>query len=258
MSHKEDFLQSCLIVDTETTSNNFNTAQIIELGFVIREDDSWTIFQDLHKPVTGIIPPKIESICYITNKMVEDKTTFVESSEVFQAVVDGYANGYMVAHNHLYDMRVLNKHGINTSKHNWLCTFKLAKKVFNEMPEIEEMNLPYLRFALDLDVPIEMHCHRAGNDCFMTGRLLEALVDFMESMGVLDLDQPYGPQILNWMSEPTLYKFMPFGKHKGVPMDEIPSSYWKWAIEKTDWFDDTADNYDADLAASINAVLERE
>jgi exodeoxyribonuclease X len=164
----------------------------------------------------------------------------------------------MVAHNHLYDMRVLNKHGIDTSKHNWLCTFKLSKKIFNEMPEIEEMNLPYLRFALELDVPIEMHCHRAGNDCFMTGRLLEALVDFMESMNVLDLDKPYGPQILKWMAEPTLYKFMPFGKHKGVPMDEIPSSYWQWAIEKTDWFNENADNYDADLAASINAVLGRE
>ena len=89
MSHKEDFLQSCLILDTETNSSDYKIAEIIESGFVIREDDTWTIFQELHKPVDRPIPAKVESICYITNKMVEDKPPFIDSSETFQAVING-------------------------------------------------------------------------------------------------------------------------------------------------------------------------
>ena len=256
MSHKEDFLKSCLILDTETTGKDYKTAEIIESGFVIRENESWTIFQDLHKPAVGIIPPAVEAICYITNGMVEGRPPFVESSEVFQSVVDGYINGYLVAHNHFYDMRVLERHGVNTSAHTWLCTWRMSKKLFSTIPDIEETNLPYLRFALGLYIPIELRCHRAGNDSFITGKLLESLVDLMESTGLLDLDKPYGPQIIKWAAEPIIYERFPFGKHKGELLTDIPMSYWSWAIKNTNWFDESADNYDADLAASINIVLD--
>jgi DNA polymerase III epsilon subunit-like protein len=164
MSHKEEFLQSCLILDTETNSDEYKIAEIVESGFVIRENDEWVIFQELHKPVDRPIPPKVESICYITNKMVEDRPSFIDSKDTFQAVVDGYTSGYLVAHNYFYDMKVLENHGINFSNHKWICTWRIAKKLFNGEETITETGLPYLRFALDLDVPIEMYCHRAGND----------------------------------------------------------------------------------------------
>ncbi len=255
MSHKEDFLQSCLILDTETTGKDYNTAQIIETGFVIRENDTWTIFQELHKPIEGNIPPTVESICYITNEMVENKTVFMESKDIFQSVVDGYKHGYLIAHNHFYDMRVLQNHGIDTSKHNWICSWRLAKKIFNKMPEIESTSLPYLRFALDLDVPIEMYCHRAGNDSFITAKLLEVLVDLMESDGTLDTAMPYGPQIALWAAEPIIYDRMTFGKHKGELMSDIPKSYWMWCVKNMDSLNEEADNFDPDLAASIHRVL---
>ena len=255
MSHKEEFLQSCLILDTETTGKDYKTAEIIEAGFVIREDNNWTIFQELHKPIDGPIPAMVESICYITNKMVEDKSTFIDSSDTFRSVIDGYSNGYLVAHNHFYDMRVLERHGINTENHTWLCTWRMSKKLFNGMEGIENTNLPYLRFALGLDVPIELHCHRAGNDSFITGKLLEALIDLMESIGLLNLEEPYGPQIIKWLAEPVIYDRFPFGKHKGELLTDIPHSYWQWAMKNTDWFNEEADNFDPDLAASIHKAL---
>lgn len=255
-TRKEEFLTSCLVLDTETNSDDYKIAEIIESGFVIREDNSWTIFQELHSTVDRPIPPKVESICYITNEMIADKLPFVKSNETFQAVVDGYKDGYLVAHNHFYDMRVLERHGIDTSEHNWICTWRMAKKLFSDIPEIEETNLPYLRFALKLDVPIDMYCHRAGNDSFMTGRLMESFVDMMEEMGILKADAPYGPQIANWAAEPIIYKRMPFGKHKGELMKDVPHSYWNWAMKNTQWFDETADNFDPDLMASINAAIE--
>ena len=255
MSHKEDFLQSCLILDTETTGKDYKTAEIIESGFVIREDENWTIFQELHKPIEGGVPPAVSAICYITNKMVEDKPTFIDSKDIFQSVVNGYSNGYLVAHNHFYDMRVLERHGIDTTNHNWICTWRMAKKIFNSIPDIAETNLPYLRFALELDVPIEMHCHRAGNDSFITGKLLEFFVNYMEEQGILDLNEPYGPQIHKWALEPIIYERFPFGKHKGELLADIPHSYWQWAMKNTDWFNEEADNFDPDLAASIHKAL---
>lgn len=256
MSHKEDFLQKCLILDTETNSDDYKIAEIIESGFVIRENDDWTIFNELHKPIDRVIPPKVESICYITNKMVEDKLAFIDSSEIFQNVVDGYSSGYLVAHNHFYDMRVLERHGIDTSNHTWICTWRMAKKLFNGVESIQETNLPYLRFALELDVPIDMYCHRAGNDSYITAKLLEVLVDLMVESDIIKADEPYGPQIAKWAAEPIIYERMPFGKHRNELMTDIPMSYWNWAMKNTDWFNEEADNYDPDLAASINAALE--
>jgi exodeoxyribonuclease X len=255
MTYKEDFLQSCLILDTETNSDDYKIAEIIESGFVIREGNDWTIFQELHNTIDRPIPPKVESICYITNKMIADKPSFIDSKEVFQEVVSGYSNGYLVAHNHFYDMRVLERHGIDTTNHKWICTWRLAKKLFNGIDSIEETNLPYLRFALELDVPIEMYCHRAGNDSYITAKLLEALVGYMEEMGLIDKDQPYGPQVADYASSSILYERMQFGKHKGELMKDVPHSYWQWAMKNTDWFNEEADNYDPDLAASIHKAL---
>lgn len=258
MTHKEDFLRSCLVLDTETNSDDYKIAEIIESGFVVSVlgDGNWDLYQELHSPVDRPIPPKVESICYITNEMVKDKPPFKSVSSPFQEVVNSYASGYIVAHNSFYDMRVLENHNIVMEGCTWICTWRLAKKLFSSMPEIEETNLPYLRFALKLDVPIEMHCHRAGNDSFITAKLLEVFVEMMEEMGLIDKDQPYGPQIAEYAASPIIYERMPFGKHKGELMTSVPMSYWQWAMRSTDWFNENADNFDPDLAESINRALE--
>ena len=257
MTQKEEFYKNCMVLDTETNSDDYKIAEIIESGFVLKGEKDWEIYQELHKPIDRKIPPKVESICYITNAMVEDKPSFIDSREVFQEVVNGFmAEGYFIAHNHFYDMRVLQNHGIDLGECNWICTWRMAKKLFNGIPDIEETNLPYLRFALELDVPIEMRCHRAGNDSYMTAKLLETFVDFMEARGMIDTSLPYGPQIMEFAAAPIIYEAMPFGKHKGVKMKDVPKNYWTWALNNTDWFNDQADNYDPDLAASIGAILD--
>lgn len=253
MSHKETFLEQCIILDTETTGKDYKTAEIIESGFVIRENREWVIFQELHKPVAMEIPATVQAICYITNQMVKDASVFVDSKETFQLVMDGFSNGYAVGHNYFYDMKVLQNHGINLPKTS-ICTWRMAKKLFNGVESIQETNLPYLRFALELDVPITMYCHRAGNDSYITARLLEVLIELMED-GILNKELPYGPQIAKWAAEPIIYQRFPFGKHKGELLTDIPHSYWQWAMKNTDWFNEEADNYDPDLSASIHRAL---
>lgn len=255
MTHKEQFLKQCMVLDTETTSNDYKVAEIIESGFVTRSKDTWTVFQELHAPTNGTIPAKIQSICYITNDMVKGKPPFVNSNQVFQNVVNQFKSGYLIAHNHFYDMRVLESHGVDTREFNWICTWRMAKKIFGDAVGIEETNLPYLRFALELDVPIDMYCHRAGNDAFITAKLLEVMIDYMEMTGLIDKDLPYGPQVHEFANSAIIYKTMPFGKHRGQLMTTVPMSYWKWAMDNTHWFDESADNFDPDLMASINMAI---
>lgn len=255
MSHREDFYKQCMVLDTETNSDDYNIAEIIESGFVIRDEGVWSMYQDLHRPENRPIPPKVQSICYITNSMVENSPCFSEVKDVFQNVVDVYKTGYFVGHNSFFDQRVLENNGIDFGDAQWICTWRMAKKLFADEATIEETNLPYLRFALELDIPIDIYCHRAGNDSLITAKLLETFVDLLEESKIIDPTQPYGPQIYQWASEPIIYARMPFGKYKGTPMESIPVDYWQWALKNTHWFDDSADNYDPDLAASIHRVL---
>ena len=187
--------------------------------------------------------------------MLEDKSTFIDSKEVFQSVIDGYSNGYLVAHNHFFDMRVLGNNGINVKNHNWLCTWRMAKKLFADIDSIEETNLPYLRFALDLNVPLEMLCHRAGNDSYITAKLLEIMIDLIEENNIIDTSKSYGPQILEWINKPIIYTKMPFGKYKGELMTDVPKSYWRWALTNMDSLNEKADNFDLDFAASVHRAL---
>lgn len=256
MNYKEEFFKECFILDLETTSDDYRSADIIETGFCVRENNEWVVFNELHKPVNGNISPKISSITYITNEMVEDKVPFVKVKDVFQKAVDHYSAGYIIGHNYFYDMKVLERHGINLTT-NSICTWRMAKKLFMDISEIEETNLPYLRFALNLDIPIEMRCHRAGNDTLITAKLLESFVGLIEEMEIIDKSLPYGPQIMNWVNEPIIYKTMPFGKHKGKLLKDVDVGYWQWALKNMDSLNPEKDNYDADLAESIRLALEK-
>lgn len=256
LTNKEKFLYDCLVLDTETNSDNYEIAEIVESGFARMDNNRWQIFQELHCPVSAI-PPKVESICYITNEMVAGKSPFTQNKDEFQSIVNQYKRGFLVAHNYFFDKKVLENNGINLDGTKWICTWRLSKKLFLNEPTIEETNLPYLRFALKLDIPITMLCHRAGHDSFITAKLLELYVDMLEEMGVIDKSLPYGEQIYNWANETIIYENMPIGKYKGQPIASIPTSYWDWAVKNTNWFNDSAENFDPDLYHSIAHALDK-
>jgi len=254
LSQRDKFLSETIVLDTETTGKDYKTAEIIEAGFVIKENGTWNIFQELHKP-NSPIPPSVESICYITNEMVDNCPRFVDVHGAFQEILDGFK--YLIAHNHFYDMKVLENHSVNTANHTWFCTWRMIKKLTNGDATVEATALPYLRFRYKLPVPIELICHRAGNDSFITALLLEYILDRLEESGVIDTALPYAPQLQIWLEAPIIFDRMPFGKHKGERMEDIPISYYQWALKNMDSLNESADNYDSDFAASVDAALQK-
>lgn len=99
----------------------------------------------------------------------------------------------------------------------WICTYKCALRVWPDAPRHSNQ---FLRYFLgiepsnlgDFDPP-----HRALPDAEVTARILGKL-----------LEDHSLEQLLEWSSEPRYIKRMPFGKHRGELLSEVPFSYLSW------------------------------
>lgn len=259
MTEREKFLEEAFVIDLESTGPEYKEAEVTEVGYSILEDDEWKMHSQLYKPYTPI-DPKISAITNISNRMVEDKEHFDNCTEDLNKKLEEHIgeHGALVAHNINYDKRLLeyNYPEVDVNKYDWICTIRLARVAFNDVEEIESFGLGYLRYFLDLDVPDDMGFHRADGDSFITAKLLELILDFGESIGQIDPNESYKQQLLDWMEKPIIYKNMPFGKHKGTPLEEVPSSYMQWALANVDRLNPEDDNYDEDLVISIQRAFD--
>lgn len=250
---------SCLPMDTETTSLDFREAEVIELGFaLLMRTGKWEPIDYLYKPAHTVVTPEISAVTHITQKMVENKPFFGKRIEGdFNAVIDTFGDGLnLVAHNAFYDSKVLENYNLRKFDSPWLCTMRMAKKLYADDDTVTQFNLPYLRYRFELDIPSDMPHHRAGTDAYMAAMLFEHLITEMEEQEIIDKNLPYRPQVEEWLAAPITITKMPFGKHKGKPLAEVPLDYWKWALKNLNSLDEEADEYDADFATSVANVLE--
>lgn len=261
MTEREKFLHQLVVLDTETTSLNFKEAQVIEFGYVIKDDGVWKTHGSLHKPTISITP-EVSAITNITDKMVASCNSFSSVYKDFDSMLHRrkqYVHKLaMVAHNAFYDRKVF-EHGYSESdslNYEWLCTMRMAKKLFADEPTVTQFNLPYLRYRFELDIPENMPHHRASTDAYMTAKLMVFLVDAMEMMNVIDTELPYYEQIVEWMAKPVIMTKMPMGKHKGKALTEVPLDYWMWALDNFDNLQESKDEYDADFAASVAKAID--
>ena len=96
----------------------------------------------------------------------------------------------MVAHNAAFDVDMLKKAGIEPQ--SAICTLKPAR-YFDKEGAIPKYGSQYLRYYLKLQVDAIPHT---------------ALIEVS--------------------NKPVLYRRMPFGKHKGLKMEEVPVDYLQW------------------------------
>ena len=253
MSKREEFLKNCLVLDVEATGADFTTAEIIELAFCLRDGDRWVAFDELHKPDEPITP-EISAITNITNRMVEDCVPFRDALPDFNKILSKLTGkGFCVAHNIKYDRGILTKNGI--IEQDWLCTLRMIRKLYQNDDSVKMNNLPYLRYRFDLEIPEDAMAHRADADALCAAALLEHIVDELENRGIIEKDADYAPQIVEWAESPIIVDTMPFGKHKGKKLTEVPASYYNWMFENLDSLDETKPNYDSDLVQSIAIAL---
>lgn len=111
-------------------------------------------------------------------------------------------------------------------------TWKVALRLWPDAPDHKNQTLRYL---LGFDDAIEgfsrnaMPPHRAAPDAFVTAHILCRALNFA-TLG----------EMIEWSKEPPLFKFIPFGKHRGSLWAEVPADYLDWIATKATELDEDA------------------
>ncbi len=204
-----------IFLDTETTGTG-PADRLCQIAFKIK--GGYTV-NELFNPG---MPISIDAMTvhHITNEMVRDKPAFRDSDtwRKLQDLVnsDGYV---IVAHNAAFDAEMLKKEGIEPK--NVICTLKLARH-FDKEGVIPKYSLQYLRYYLKLNV--DATPHTALGDILV----LEALFNRIYAKAVIEFGDDTVSKMIEVSKKPVLYYRMPFGKHKGLKMEEVPVDYLQW------------------------------
>ncbi len=269
MSNLNDFFNNIIVLDTETTGTD-DESEIIEFSasFPASENDSLDDllnFTEKYKP-NGTVPPEASAVHFITDEDLTDCRPYSEGYADFYPFFD--ARQYFVGHNVQFDRRMLK---VNHSRivstefspfeddSRWICTLKLAKKLFAEDPEFKNLTLTFLWFKFKLNVGCSRKItpHSAEDDVYMTYRVLVHLVNTAIERGLIDTNADVGAQVVELSNTPVLYSTMTIGKHKGLPLDEVPQNYLEWMIMNMDVLNPEMPNFDVDLAYTVETEITR-
>lgn len=246
--------EEILVLDTETTGIK-NTDEIIEFCSSFYHDDELITYTQRYN--TDIqIPAIVSSVHFITNDDLVGQPKFSDESGLISELIS--SKKYYVGHNVIFDRGML----VNEFERigsipdelihdsNWICTLKLAKKLYAEDESFENFTLSYLwfKFGLNKKVNKKITPHSAEDDVFMCLKVLEHLVNVLIEENIIDENKNIAEQLSAYVNEPVRFSKCTFGKHKGTPMKDVPMSYIKWMISSSDLLDETSNSFDADIA----------
>ncbi len=208
-----------IFYDTETTGIKAANDRIVEIAAydLVRECS----FEELVNP--GIpIPPEASKVHKITDDMVENAASFKEVGEKFIEFCEG--DVVLIAHNNdAFDVHFLRhefaRHEIEMPEWKFFDTLKWARRY---RPDLPRHTLQFLREIYNIEAN---NAHRALDDVIVLYKIFEQMTD--------DLDIEQAMELLN---APKDIKVMPFGKHQGKALKDVPEDYIKW-LAKNDALD---------------------
>ena len=197
--------------DTETTGVKSDKDRIIEIAAYDPEQNRR--FEKLVNPGCPI-PPEATAIHHINNDMVASAPSFAEVGLEFIDFCKG--DVVLIAHNNdnfdYHFLRVeFQRHALEMPSWKFLDTLKWARRY---RPDLPRHTLQFLREIYGIKAN---NAHRAFDDVFILHQLFQTLIDD------LSIDDVY--QLLN---RPRSLQHMPFGKHQGQPLSQIPRPYIQW------------------------------
>lgn len=172
-----------VVFDLETTGAKAPPCRITEIGAYRVVNGAVT--EEFHRLVNPEmpIPPFIQGLTGISDKMVENAPKFAEVVEDFLGFI---GDSVLVAHNAHFDMHFLN-HEIGKVFEDYrvanpsLCTVQLSRKL---LPDIENHKLKTL--AEHFSVALINH-HRACDDARATAGVFVNLLEDLQTRGIKNL-----------------------------------------------------------------------
>lgn len=209
-----------IFYDTETTGVKPGKDRIIEIAAFDPSGDRK--FCTLTNPDCPI-PAESTAITKITDEMVKEAPLIKEALGAF---VDFCAGEYvLIAHNNdafdkLFLEAEFERASLPMPQWTFIDSLKWSRKYRSDLPR---HTLQSLREAYGIEAN---QAHRALEDVFVLHQVFSRMVDDLEMKTVLSLMKQI-PQVQR----------MPFGKHAGKQLSEIPKEYVKWlaregALEK--------------------------
>ncbi|WP_347473483.1 3'-5' exonuclease [Acinetobacter thermotolerans] len=134
---------------------------------------------------------------------------------------------YIIGHNIDYDIRAIEKCGVDTSKIKAICTLALARRVW---PDAEAHNISALIYMITRgsDRAREMirKAHRADMDIILTANILMHIVHHLKISSIEELYEV--------SEDARIPRTINFGKHRGTAIAELPQDYVQWLLRQED------------------------
>jgi exodeoxyribonuclease X len=169
------------------------------------------------------IPPEARAVHHIRDKDVLGAASIDEGLKQLLHV----APHAFVAHNAKFEREFFP----NTGTIPWICTRKVAMRLWPDAPNHQNQTLRYF-LNVDDDGDFEswlaMPPHRAGPDAYITARILQRA-----------LLKATIEEMVMWSNQPSLLPgSIHFGKHKGTPWSQVEPSYLDWLVNKATEMDE--------------------
>ncbi|MFD2239105.1 exonuclease domain-containing protein [Aureimonas populi] len=212
------------VIDTETAGQRLCEDAVIEIGSVDLDLATGAIFNPMETLVDpGGVPinPHARKVHRITDEMLAGAPPFAEAIARF-AGAPAYA-----AQRADFDRPRLRLTG------RWLCTHKLALRAF---PQVRAHGLQSLVKYVPLDLGdvsaglAGSHPHRALYDALCTAVLLRTIAERLRPL-YADAED-FLERAERVSAEPALLARLRFGKHKNVPLAEVPDEYLEWLVKQ--------------------------
>ncbi|MDF2577481.1 MAG: hypothetical protein K0S74_965 [Chlamydiales bacterium] len=207
-----------LYYDTETTGRSPESDRIVEIAFYDPIlDRTYLSFVNPERP----IPAETTAIHHITDEMVADAPTFKQITEELIKFCEGET--VLIAHNNdAFDMLFLQNEfkRAEVPFPNWkfLDTLKWARKY---RPDLPNHRLQFLRETYAIP---ENQAHRALDDVIVLSRVFSSMVGDLPFEVIMELITQQSSR----NQSNTLLTVMPFGKHQGKALADVPIDYLKW------------------------------
>jgi DNA polymerase-3 subunit epsilon len=197
--------------DTETTGTKPNKDRIIEIAAY--DPIEKRTFVSFVNPGM-LIPPEATAISNITDEMVKDAPGFLEVGKAFVEFCS--YDAILIAHNNdAFDKLFLDEEfrraGLTIPSWQYLDTLKWSRKYRPDLPRHSLQSLREL-----FGIPAN-HAHRALDDVIVLHEVFSQMIDDLSFDVVLQL-----------LEQPKEINRMPFGKHQGKPLSQIPKDYVLW------------------------------
>lgn len=227
-----------VIFDTETTDKDPQLAKIVQLGVLLDHgaDEVPEIIMNALCDPDVPIPAEASEVHGIVEEHLEYAPSDKVNVQHFLNYLGKIAFPVLVGHNiGYYDVPVVK--AVHEDIHNYpqIDTYMMARRIY---PEAESHKLSDLYVMLGGDMNPE-GAHDAIYDCILNHFVFHKMMEKLN----YTVEEFWEYSLL-----PVPFSIMPFGKHKGKRLEDVPTGYLRWCH-------DNFEDVDIDFKATFDKYL---